>query len=172
MLYASPHPLHKAAPCSTSTSGPKPAFKTDSSFQGPLPSAGHVAKDESLHSSTFPVSLLGCEAGMARRAFPTLKLNAVCLFLERLSGSSPAHGNPSACHGAGEVGEQFYNYRGLCELEDYCYDSADTRCPGKMQGLNIETPCRLLPKLKAGMLKRAETLTMGATENAGSVGVQ
>ena len=104
---------------------------------------------------------------MVCKAFPTLKLNDVCLFLERLSGSSWANGKASACHRAGEVGKHFENYSGLCELEDYYYYAAYTRCPSRMHELNKETSCSLPAKLKAGMVTGLETLTRGATENTG-----
>lgn len=95
---ASLHTLHnpEAAQRSGSTSGLKPDFKMESSSPGPQPNSGCVAWDKSLNSFQHPVSLLGCEAGMVCKAFPTLKLNDVCLFLERLSGSSWTNGKTSA----------------------------------------------------------------------------
>lgn len=95
---ASLHTLHnpEEAQRSGSTSGLKPDFKMESNSPGPQPNSGYVAWDKSLNSFERPVSLLGCEAGMVCKAFPTLKLNDVCLFLERLSGSSWTNGKTSA----------------------------------------------------------------------------
>lgn len=46
------------------------------------------------------------------------------------------------------------------------------RCPGGKHELNTETSCSLPPKLKAGMVRGLKTLTRGATENTGYLGLE
>jgi hypothetical protein len=56
----------------------------------------------SLTSSECLVCLLGCEAGMVCKAFPTLKLNGGFLFFERITGSPQANLEPSVLPQAGK----------------------------------------------------------------------
>lgn len=111
MLNASLHLLHntETAQHSGPTSGLKPDFKMKSNSPGVWPNSGHGA----LNSSELPVSLLGHEAGMVCIVFPILKLNDVCLFLERLSGSSRADGRTSALPQGWGDGTAFFNLQSL-----------------------------------------------------------
>lgn len=138
LLYTSFHPLHntEAAQGNGSTSGLKPNFKMKSSSPEAWPNSGHVAWDKSLDSSKLPVSLLGYEADMVCKVFPILKLNDVCLFLERLSGSSQANRKASApATGLGRLEGIFKTIEPSVNLRCYYYQSAHTRCPHRRLAL-------------------------------------
>ena len=75
-------------------------------------------------------------------------------------------------HKAGEIQKHFENYRGRVNLRVTIITLCILRCPGRMHELNTETSCSLPPKMKAGMVRGLKTLTRGATENTGYLGLE
>lgn len=147
---------------SGSTSGLKPDFKRKSNSPGLWPNSGHGAWDKSLDSSKLPVSPLGHEAGVVCKVFPILKLNDVCLFLERLSGSSWANGRTSA------LLQIWGDRKAFSKLQSPLWTCGIITTPVHMQkAWHTENLHSLPQKLKTGKERDLKMLTRGATKNTG-----
>lgn len=80
-----------------------------------------MAQGQFFKSSECLACLLGCEARMACKAFPTLKLNGGFLVFERLTGSPQENLEPSVLPQGWKIGKLFPNKGALQALEDIIF---------------------------------------------------